>query len=488
MHHDKELEKFYKEESKYEEERTDYKQRPPQEEIKVEKFEKKEPERSDKKWSKKEERHEINEEMDSLPHPKTKIKYIKKEDAISKRKPREKDMSPPTESSGIRKEKKYIEREQNRDRPIEYSGYMQNTNPKKNSDDLMFEELKVTHSGPKDRLQIKRIAADVPVIKLPYSQRIVNFYNGFKALLLLHIDCNPTIKDSVYTVNKEQIFQMTRIIQKLNADKISKCEFLMNFSVPIPAKKYVAMIIEHYNGDIKELGSLSPLDFKTLLIINKYFTLAYKKIENKYYLEDVEEIETNLLREFIQPELVPEPAKIVKPIYKPQKKVETFITKTLNVADKNEFPSLENMNITEKGGLEKTNVWSGEKHIEEAHTGYYEESANKKSKNRVIKSLPEGPDAISGNVGKWKRKQKKSTKPKKIQNVISNDFAADFPDLPVEQKLAVSLEPVELLEANLDYEEVHPGKEKEFSENHPKERKGKKGKKKQMVVLEGGFY
>jgi len=106
------------------------------------------------------------------------------------------------------------------------------------------------------------------------------------------------IQKAECTFEKEQLFQLCKLIDSMSIENIAQCEFLMNFGVSLSLKKHLSYLIQNNDGNVEDEDELSILTLRELLIIYKYLDIAVQKIHKKFIRHDLNEINTDLLADF----------------------------------------------------------------------------------------------------------------------------------------------------------------------------------------------
>mmetsp|Transcript_9368 Transcript_9368/g.14241 ORF Transcript_9368/g.14241 Transcript_9368/m.14241 type:complete len:175 (-) Transcript_9368:543-1067(-) len=88
------------------------------------------------------------------------------------------------------------------------------------------------------------------------------------------------------------------VLNRLDAARFCKLEFIINFGIPPSEKTQMAELIESGEGKKAIFKYFDTLDIMHLLKLHKYFFWADKKIHHVFFIEDKDHISEDLLFDF----------------------------------------------------------------------------------------------------------------------------------------------------------------------------------------------
>lgn len=131
---------------------------------------------------------------------------------------------------------------------------------------------------------------------------ILEFYINFIKTFLIEKIKTENIYESEFILKKEVIYQLLVIIDKLENEDILQLPYLQNFGIEMETAKQMSHLLlhgENINEDeFKVL--LIKLSVKQILILYKYLSIAFKKVNKLFFKLEVEQIEEDLYEDFIQ--------------------------------------------------------------------------------------------------------------------------------------------------------------------------------------------
>lgn len=105
-----------------------------------------------------------------------------------------------------------------------------------------------------------------------------------------------------YKAPKAFLYQMYFVIGRLDAAKLAKMDFIINFGVSVEQRNKVLELIE-YGGDYgRAARTFDSIPFEQLLKMYKYFHWADSRLHTMFYHEKKDEISEDLLNDFKDPE------------------------------------------------------------------------------------------------------------------------------------------------------------------------------------------
>ena len=245
---------------------------------------------------------------------------------------------------------------------------------------------------------------------------------------------------------KEQLFQMTKLIENMSIENLAQCDYMMNFGISLSLKKHLSYLIQNNNGRMSDEEELAALSLRELLIIYKYLDTAVQKIHKKYIKMELAEINPDLLDDFKegpkkskQPKLGVDYRDALKP--------------TINYDDAKAFPELQSKKPAKKGA--GANVWQKLDKPAPIKT----QTKDEKSKKGLDDEFPELPQQ-----------------------------AAYFPPSQKEVKKVEELKKIPDSEAFPTFKEADKEDEKDKAEPKGKKERKKKKQGKQQPGIEFGFY
>eukprot|EP01022_Parablepharisma_sp_SALTPOND_P015103 TRINITY_DN2107_c0_g1_i1.p2 TRINITY_DN2107_c0_g1~~TRINITY_DN2107_c0_g1_i1.p2 ORF type:complete len:721 (-),score=101.04 TRINITY_DN2107_c0_g1_i1:11556-13718(-) len=180
---------------------------------------------------------------------------------------------------------------------------------------------------------------------------------------------------------KEQLYQLSKLIDNMSIESISQCEFLMNFGISLSLKKHLSYLIQNNNGHISDEEELAALSIRELLIIYKYFDIAVQKIHKKFIRHELADINPDLLADFKQ-----KPAKAKEPKFAVDYR--DALKPKINYEDAKAFPELQS--ITKKSQVSKASgsIWQK---LEKPSLGGAQ-PGTEKTKKKIDEEFPALPE------------------------------------------------------------------------------------------------
>lgn len=253
------------------------------------------------------------------------------------------------------------------------------------------EDIKETHKEAKEK------KGEEPRSKAGREDCIVQLHDELRDLIKKKLSVTKVEKNTC-TVDKEQLYQLSSLIDAMSLESMVQCEFLMNFGISLSLKKHLHYLLQSYDGHIADEGEFFALSIRELLIIYKYFDIAVQKINKKFIKQDLSDINEDLLADF---KAKPEKAKQAKkPI-----DIRDALRPTFNLEDKNAFPELESK---PKQTHTPATVWERESKTLDKKMPK-EKLKDKKGFDEEFPSLPEKPPNVIKEEKKEARKEVKKT-------------------------------------------------------------------------------
>lgn len=199
----------------------------------------------------------------------------------------------------------------------------------------------------------KTSAKQRPIGDLPNDEeKVEKILKAVRKYLKDTLTTMGNIEDSVKFGQKSMITHLFKIIGKLNAANFVKYDYLLTFGVSIESKTQLQKAVEGARDYDEFKSYIDKIPFKQLLMIHKYFTFAYKKINVIMYHEQQDQVSNNLLFEIEEKEEVKEIEKTkevhnkrkeAKKVVKANKKVDKLkddFKQKLKGINEDEFPDL----------------------------------------------------------------------------------------------------------------------------------------------------
>ena len=136
---------------------------------------------------------------------------------------------------------------------------------------------------------------DIASLATP-EEKMAAFLDHTSKFIKMRLDNDELPGDFLF--DRNQLYQMYFVMNRLDAPKMVQLDFIVNFGVPSDVKTEITGIMVHGGGKTSIHSYLDTLEDMVLLKLHKYFFWADKKLHSAFFMEGKDDISEDLLIDF----------------------------------------------------------------------------------------------------------------------------------------------------------------------------------------------